>query len=543
MGDSSPSSQYDQDEKKSCRSRLIKHAVRCLTTERSTSACVKRDHVDRVWEQLKESGEAKEFFTEGERDEIEKEIKQWELFHDSQIQTRKPSDLRVCYLGGDNPINDLEVLIENGVLCQNVWAIEKKSDTLQKAWDNISRSDLRNVRLFKGAIQTFLKDFEGQFDIIYFDACGTLPAVRQETLKVIGYVFLHNKLTSPGALITNFSFPPKQPATEAEGEEAKPAAEGKEAKPEAEGKEAKPEAEGKEAKPKAEWKEKDEIKHLAENYLKYRLCNTCRDDNFPEENAVFLSNRTDEENYSDYVTYQVIDSAYLFIPAQRMLSSTGQKSLWDQIFQSRADFLKKAKSYLTPQNENCTTRDIKSLELPKSESSLEGLCKTEANEFYLQRIGSTLMRAAEKPNSLCKAWVWEIFPDWKTQSLLRKEEIPQLLLTPLLFCSQSYILQFANKDFCRCLGHLYKFLDRDEHGKCKIPRFCDVATSEATTCMVAGLLYGQMAYPSFPVMEKLLRLRYTAKERQMFSDVFIFDKCRYVYDQFPSVYCTPLCHL
>ena len=45
-----------------------------------------------------------------------------------------------------------------------------------------------------------------------------------------------------------------------------------------------------------------------------------------------------------------------------------------------------------------------------------------------------------------------------------------------------------------------------------------------------------MAYPSFSVIDKSLRLKYTAKDRQMFSDVFIFDKCRYLYENFPSVH-------
>ena len=47
--------QYDQDVKKECQSKLIEHAVRCLTTERDTSACVQRDHVRRVWQQFQES--------------------------------------------------------------------------------------------------------------------------------------------------------------------------------------------------------------------------------------------------------------------------------------------------------------------------------------------------------------------------------------------------------------------------------------------------------------------------------------------------------
>ena len=77
------------------------------------------------------------------------------------MQTRKPSDLRVCYLCGDNPINDLEVFVENGVLCQNVWAIEKVGSVLEEAWKNVAKSNMRNIRLFKGDLLTYLKDLEG----------------------------------------------------------------------------------------------------------------------------------------------------------------------------------------------------------------------------------------------------------------------------------------------------------------------------------------------------------------------------------------------
>ena len=105
-------------------------------------------------------------------------------------------------------------------------------------------------------------------------------------MKSIGYVFLYDKLSSPGALITNFSFPPRQP------EKAEDAANAQ-----------------------AFDEERNNINLLTRKYLTYRLFNTLRDDNYPEYNEKFLNERTDEENYSDYVTYQVIDSAYLFVPA------------------------------------------------------------------------------------------------------------------------------------------------------------------------------------------------------------------------------------
>ena len=267
------------------------------------------------YEQLcRESGE-QDCFTAEKREEIDKGITEWEKFHDSRLQTRKPSDLRVCYLAGDNPINDLEVFVKNGILCQNVWAIEKDAKTLDKACENISQSAMKNVQLFKGDFLACMKDLEEQFDIIYFDACGTLPSVKQNTLKAIGYVFLEDKLASPGALITNFSFPPvptvptnsaKQWEDEQEtfliqshltvimesvdtfNESIKP----------------------------KDQDERENLRHLIETYLEYRLENT----RYPKN---LYDNASDEEKYSDYVTFQVIDLAYLFTPVFRMLGRPG----------------------------------------------------------------------------------------------------------------------------------------------------------------------------------------------------------------------------
>ena len=288
---------YDNPAKKRCRSDVISHAIRCLTEERNTSVCVQRDQVGRVWKQLQESGERQAYFTSQVISSIEDEIRQWETLHDSKVQSRKASDLNVCYLGGDNPINDLEVLLDNGVLPQNVWAVEKNSETCKRARKAIRGSKLRNVRLFEGDILNFMKDYEGNFDIIYFDACGSLPSAQQKTLKIIGYVFQYNKLTSPGALITNFSFPTEQFSGE----------------------------------------ERHRITELVTEYLNYRRDNTSQDGNAKSRS------RSTGEDYGDYITYQVIDSAYLYIPALRMLSSTrsGQSSpLWEQMFKSKSHFLK-----------------------------------------------------------------------------------------------------------------------------------------------------------------------------------------------------------
>ena len=517
---SSPESQssYDQPVKRECRRQLIEHAVKHLTTERDTSVCVRRDHVTKVWRQLEETGEAKGYFSHEERQDIEKEISQWELFHQSQVQTRKSSDLRVCYLAGDNPTNDLEVLVDFGILPQNVWAVEKDAETLMKAWKSIRRSNLRNVRLFKGDILVFLKDFEGQFDIIYFDACGTLPAAKQKTLKFIGYVFLYNKLTSPGALITNFSFPPpgqqqQAPTQEGESRQDFNAVTPDEVEFLNEVQETKP------ADP-----ERRNIKELSVGYLKHRFTNISHDiSECPEEIASNLNQRTDEENYGDYITYQVIDSAYLYIPIRRLLMATkhGESHpLWDQIYVKKEKFLEtvseglKAAPKINLSSQDTYTRMF--------------FFSIAIKESYLRRIASILEEKSQS-NNLCKAWITELFPDLNK---MKNQGIASLLMTHLLSYSFDFISMFANEDMLKyCLGPLHKALDSKDGFRA----FCDATDPESTTSMVTGLLYGQMAYPSFPVVNKLLRLSYTAKKRQMFSDVFIFDKCRYVYEQFPTV--------
>ncbi|XP_015755506.1 PREDICTED: uncharacterized protein LOC107335050 [Acropora digitifera] len=492
MADSS-SSQYNQESKKEARSKLIEHAVRCLTKERSNSVCVKRDHVARVWEQLVESGEAENFFSEEDRQEIEEEIRNWESSYDGHVTPKKEEHLRVCYLCGEDPLNDLEVFRANGVICQNITAIERGSKKFMQARKAIKNSKVRNIKLYNIDILDFLKCEPDPFDIIYLDACGALPSNNQKTLKIIGYVFLYNKLTSPGALITNFSFPPqKDNSASSQGDDDK---------------------------------EREMINFLVKEYMNYRLWNISgqdTEDNSPENNAEYP--RTDEDNYGDYVSFQVIDSAYLFIPAQRMLSTMScRKSLWDQIFSSKQYFIEKINS----DEKSTETTNQKLMALRKD---LKEMCNVHAD---LMRKMAETFHEKSMDYSCCNAWIHDIFPDNESKPFLRgKDGKIHLLLTTLLVSSATHIIDFYNDAFVECLKPLFETVaDR------KIPSCCDMATPEQSTCLIAGLAYGQMAYPSFPVMDKLFRLSYTAEKRQMFADVFVFDKCRYMYSESCTVHC------
>ena len=524
---------YDNPAKNKCRSKVISHAIKCLTTERYNSACVKRGHVGRVWQQLQESGKSGVYFDPPVIETMKAEILRWEILHDSKIQFKKPSYLNVCYLGGESPINDLEVLVKYGVLPQNVWAVEKDPKKFEKARQAIRGSRLRNVRLFKGDILDFLRDYEGNFDIIYFDACGTLPSAKQTTLKFIGYVFQYNKLTSPGALITNFSFPPKIEPTECD-EEAEKQSDIKE--------------------------EMKLIKEFVNEYLKYRLVNTWMNKGSPEQNAKFLDQRTEEENYGDYITYQIIDSAYLYIPALRMLSSTKSNRstpLWDQMLKKKNFFLQTLKKCETSfdgvtESSSASEETVANESFGASTASASNagddsfskelsIMKSISIDSPLRNCGHALEDKMQA-NKFSEAWVGEILPDWKSTPNLKNQKLQFLLLTHLLSYFDDFISAFTKDNFQKqCIEPLVEALHSDND-----QRSSRSVHLSNTSSLVAGLLYGQMAYPSFPVVDKMLRLCYTgtAEEgklrRRMFTDVFIFDQCRYVYQQFPSIDCVGL---
>lgn len=456
---------YDQKDKGKVRNKVIEHAVRSLTTERSTSVCVQRGCPRDSWNK---SHAARNNWSQERFQSMDEHLEQWELYHDSTtVQTKRPSELRVCCFAGDDPTNDLEVLTDNGVLCRNIWLLENNSKIFQLAKENIEKSGLyRGVKLVPHDILKFFEDDKTKaFDIIYFDACGSLPSAKQETLKVIASIFKLNKLTSPGVLITNFSFPPKEPAKPAEREERK------------------------------------QITYVAKEYLMHKVF----------YNETSLNQMTDEQIYSEFVTHQVIDLASLLIPACRMVLP----SKWNEIFRPAESFFEEVNKNLFHIGDSTSEVARSDQDAGKHERDLMDCVAVDPmNHFYMTKICNAMqMGKTQMKNPLCKAWLKEVFPRLTKDS--QTQNICSLLVTPLLFSSFNFFSRFAN---------------------CKCAKFLRSAKCPEDKLLLAGLLYGMSAEPSYPVLDKLLRLEYTAKKRQMFCDVFIFDTCRYLFGLPPTVY-------
>lgn len=201
--------QYQESEKQIARDKALKFAISTLTKNRNKSSIARKSYVRDVknYIQINESIHDKKISSLL----TDEEIKRWESFYESIIKRKKPSELRVAYLSGPNPENDIEVLVANGVLPENIWAFESDNKTYSQAIISVLESKFPFVKIYRGKIENYLKILPFKFDIIYLDFCSTLAS--SNTLSVVRDIFFYQKLETLGVLITNFSLPNKDSVT------------------------------------------------------------------------------------------------------------------------------------------------------------------------------------------------------------------------------------------------------------------------------------------------------------------------------------------
>lgn len=122
-------------------------------------------------------------------------------------------NLTVAFLCDENPLNDIDVLLNLGVKPQNMYAFTLETPTFEAAYNRIRETPHCNgVNLYQSSICDFLESSSCDgitFHIIYYDACGPLPNMTSGgTLRDLVRLSNSDKLSSPGVLISTFSGPP-----------------------------------------------------------------------------------------------------------------------------------------------------------------------------------------------------------------------------------------------------------------------------------------------------------------------------------------------
>lgn len=195
---------YTQEEKNNARRSALSHAVKILTSDRNKACCVGERYVRDIYQSFLDDRESKCCI---EAEKIPQSyIREWERLHFACRGNKRPEDLIVCYLAGPEPQNDFNELIGLGVLPQNIWAFEYDKGVFEHALSQCSGNGMKQPKLVGMSIEGFLQATPRKFDIVYFDFCSSFLS-HQNSLRCVANLFRYHRLSSPGALITNFCLP------------------------------------------------------------------------------------------------------------------------------------------------------------------------------------------------------------------------------------------------------------------------------------------------------------------------------------------------
>lgn len=196
---------YRQPAKNEVRYRALSHAVKILTSHRGLAACVRSSYVS----------DLRHYFINADPDDpcareagriTPQGLSEWRRLWDACLGSKRAEDLVVCYLAGPEPTNDLEVLISLGVLPSNIWAFEADRNCYSSAVGDLENAPWDAPRLVKMKAESFFASAPITFDIVYLDSCSSLIS-KANALRLVSDLFRHQRLKSPGVLITNFCEP------------------------------------------------------------------------------------------------------------------------------------------------------------------------------------------------------------------------------------------------------------------------------------------------------------------------------------------------
>lgn len=201
-----------------------------------------------------------------------------------------------------------------------------------------------------------------------------------------------------------------------------------------------------------------------------------------------------EKAYGDFITSMVCNAGSIAIPALRFCNSNYLKAL-------SADPPVSGKQYC-----------------------FEDINKTKDNTLYKYLASNTFLRQnnADYPG-ICKidklsnelsGAAYDCGFVFKHGLLPSLQKLNEIRMNP-----DASILELRSVvDFFEDCSKLYQFLDRPN----KVLFFDSVIN--------------QLSYPMHYVSDKAKRITYVAKEKRMFTDLLLFDECRYIYDWIPAIH-------
>lgn len=195
--------EYNEKVKDLSRDIIWKYSIKSLTNDRKNIGVITEEYVRDFWDYIYN----KSSFTSNELScENVDNLNNWADFYNNNVGSKNAKDLKVAYLCGPNPQNDLKYLLDLGVRIENIWAIESDDIIYNNALHEVIDA-YNDLKIFHGNIKDFFNITSLRFDIIYLDF--TLPIISKKSspVRVFHYIFDNNLLEDLGIIITNYPLP------------------------------------------------------------------------------------------------------------------------------------------------------------------------------------------------------------------------------------------------------------------------------------------------------------------------------------------------
>lgn len=464
---------YNQDIKKESRSTLIKKAIESLTHKRHDSFLVSKERFEKIIEHFKslffhyitefDHRNAFSWLLHG------KKIS-WLEFYESHCSKKKPSDLKVLYLSGPEPLNDIEIFLDNGISIHNIWAVEAEKNAYNSALEKLKSANLP-IKLHKGTLKDFFEYSNHEFDIVYLDACTPIFSQVHNPLDTLKQIFINRRLTGLSVLITNFAEP----------------------------------------------KEQEKWGEIMSSWFA-----TKDEESVPQEDFSFEQlSRLDPPKYSNYISKNTHAYYDLFLTQFISTFASEMMPMWQAFsFNSVQNNFLLNEQKLIPILDKIRNHDFDG-------TSYETLIKSTPH-YLLSIDGYPLLNWARLAlESKASAPLERFLKDKRGRMSLEDA----LYIGSLLKCFEesdsgfrTFILDVCSPDFQNILKKL-DFFDRSLRLTCDVPM----------KNLIIELFIGLYGFPYIANVNESFSLKYKAKETWMFSNVFVFDQCRYLFDFAPSL--------
>ena len=469
---------YNQEIKISAREKLISHAIESLTKQNDQSCLVTEesfskitDHFNNLLSRVFGSinidflNQYNELFFGGKNS--------WLDFYRNHTQSKKASELKILYLSGPEPFNDIEVFCNYGIRLENIWAIESDKKIYDQALQSLKDQRVF-IKIHRGTLEEFFRLTNHEFDIIYFDACSPIFSPQQSPLEILKQIFLNKRLTGLSVLITNFAEPHDN----------------------------------------YNWGE-----ILAAWFANKEMDLPKEEDNFGRSS---LEKSSDLSSYGSHIN-QHLDSYYDLFLSQFIPTLAAEIiPMWQ--FCSLGSI---QSNHLL--NEHALLKELKLIRNPKIKFTNLSDLFTELPHFYLAVDSYPLLN-----------WSRLIKENFSKEHILNKficSNRGKITIEDSLYVMsllkgfeeadsgfKTFIHNVCGENLKNTLANL-DFFDRHLRITCDIPM----------KNLFVELLLGLYGYPYIAHAGKSISIKYKAKETWMYSNVFVFDQCRYLYDYLPTI--------